>query len=151
VTRLPRVSGRETIRALERGGFRVVRTRGSHHYLRYGDRGSLVTVPIHGNRDIPLGTLRNILRQANVTVDEFIELLRDQGSRPAEPALSEAERVWPRISTRRSTPTGHGSTSSHSLSPASDTRSLVRLWISMRFLDVMPRGLLINGPALIRR
>jgi predicted RNA binding protein YcfA (HicA-like mRNA interferase family) len=36
-----------------------------------------VIVPVHGNRDIPLGTLRSILDQAGLTIEEFIELLRD--------------------------------------------------------------------------
>jgi predicted RNA binding protein YcfA (HicA-like mRNA interferase family) len=36
-----------------------------------------VTVPVHGNRDLPAGTLRAILRQANITVDELVRLLNE--------------------------------------------------------------------------
>lgn len=50
--------------------------RGSHVYLKHPDAPSLVTVPVHGNRDVPLGTLRSILAQAGLTVDEFVALLK---------------------------------------------------------------------------
>jgi len=36
-----------------------------------------VTVPVHGNRDLPPGTLKSILQQAGLTVDELVELLKD--------------------------------------------------------------------------
>lgn len=70
------------MRALERGGYVVTHIRGSHHYLRRrvpddGNRGALVTVPVHGNRDLPPGTLKSILQQAGLTVDELVELLKD--------------------------------------------------------------------------
>ncbi len=63
------------IRALQRGGFRVTHVRGSHHYLRRGLEPRLVVVPVHGGRDLPLGTLRSILRQADLTAEELTELL----------------------------------------------------------------------------
>ena len=45
MTALPRLRGRALIRALERGGFAVVRVRGSHHFLRHPDgRGTVVSV-----------------------------------------------------------------------------------------------------------
>ncbi|HAL61315.1 MAG TPA: hypothetical protein DCP08_02785 [Chloroflexi bacterium] len=70
-----RVSGREAIRALERLGFVQVRQRGSHVVLRKETPEGVVgcVVPVH--RELAIGTLRGILRQAKVTVDEFIEKL----------------------------------------------------------------------------
>lgn len=65
--RLPRISGAECIRTLEALGFRQVRQRGSHVVLRQGARGCVV--PLH--RELKLGTLRGILRQAGVDPDEF--------------------------------------------------------------------------------
>ncbi|HEY7462206.1 MAG TPA: type II toxin-antitoxin system HicA family toxin [Gemmatimonadota bacterium] len=62
------------IRALERAGFEIIHIRGSHHYLRRGS-GGLVVVPLHGNRDLPAGTLKAILRQAGLTAETLIELL----------------------------------------------------------------------------
>lgn len=71
--KLPRdVSGAQAVRALQRLGFIGVRHCGSHIRLA---RGILaVTVPAHSN--IAPGTLQSILRQASVTVEEFVEALR---------------------------------------------------------------------------
>lgn len=76
MNRLPRTSGHAVVRALERAGFVVSHTRGSHVYLRKPGSAELVTVPVHANRDLPLGTLRSILRQADLTADELTELLK---------------------------------------------------------------------------
>lgn len=64
---LPIVSGTETIRALEKLGFSVVRQRGSHVVLRRGSAGCVV--PLH--RELKVGTLNGILKQAGVSADEF--------------------------------------------------------------------------------
>lgn len=73
--KLPRVSGEEAIRSLERLGFVQIRQRGSHVSLKkktsQGDVGCVV--PLH--RELAIGTLRNILRQAGITPEELIENL----------------------------------------------------------------------------
>lgn len=69
---LPIVSGAEAIRALELLGFAIVRQRGSHIILRKGSYGCVV--PNH--RELKVGTLRGILKQAGVSPDEFIEALQ---------------------------------------------------------------------------
>jgi len=73
--KLRRVSGQEAIRALERLGFVQGRQRGSHVVLKKqtpeGEVGCVV--PLH--RELAIGTLRGILRQAKVTPDEFMENL----------------------------------------------------------------------------
>ena len=73
--KLRRVSGQEAIQALERLGFVQVRRRGSHVVLKKqtteGEVGCVV--PLH--RELALGTLRGILKQAKVTPDEFMENL----------------------------------------------------------------------------
>ncbi|MGH2602936.1 MAG: type II toxin-antitoxin system HicA family toxin [Dehalococcoidia bacterium] len=63
------------LKALRRAGYEQTHVRGSHHYLRRRDGGPLVTVPVHGNRDLPTGTLRSILRQADLTPEELADLL----------------------------------------------------------------------------
>jgi predicted RNA binding protein YcfA (HicA-like mRNA interferase family) len=74
--RLPVVNGRRVIGALTRAGFRVDRIVGSHHVLIFsGDRSRTVTVPVHSGRDLKPGTLRSIVRQAGLTVEEFAALL----------------------------------------------------------------------------
>lgn len=73
--RLRRVSGREAIRALEALGFVQLRQRGSHVVLRKDtpDGALGCVVPLH--REVAIGTLRGILKQAGVTPDEFMEKL----------------------------------------------------------------------------
>jgi predicted RNA binding protein YcfA (HicA-like mRNA interferase family) len=76
--RLPRVNGKQVIRALRKKEYEVFNVRGSHHYLHRweGDRWSpIVTVPVHGNKILKLKTLGSILKQADLSVEEFIELL----------------------------------------------------------------------------
>lgn len=48
LTRLPRVSGRDLVKALQQAGYEQTHVRGSHHYLRRLDGGPLITVPVHG-------------------------------------------------------------------------------------------------------
>ena len=70
---LPVISGHECVAALKNLGYREVRQKGSH--LRLGCEGqSPVTVPLHDTLD--RGTLRSIIRTVDVTVEEFIRLLR---------------------------------------------------------------------------
>lgn len=73
---LPAVNARQVLAALRRAGFVVDRIVGSHHVLVHPDDARrTVTVPFHGGRDVKLGTLRNIIRQAGMTVEEFRSLL----------------------------------------------------------------------------
>lgn len=74
--RLPAVSAREVIAALRRARFVVDRVSGSHYLLQHPDHPRrAVTVPFHGSRTLKPGTLRNIIRQAGLSVDEFRDLL----------------------------------------------------------------------------
>lgn len=70
--KLPRISSRECLSAFQKLGFSVVRQKGSHIVLRCGDRGCVV--PNH--KEIRIGTLSGILKQADVSVEEFIKALR---------------------------------------------------------------------------
>jgi len=74
VAKLPRITGAEMIRFLQRDGFVLVRVRGSHHFF---DSGELRTsVPLHGNRPLKIGTLRSILRDINMSPKEFTDRFR---------------------------------------------------------------------------
>ena len=68
---LPEVSGRETIKALGRAGFRAIRQRGSHVRLEKitDDVTIKLTVPLH--KSLKKGTLRRIIKDAGLTVQEF--------------------------------------------------------------------------------
>lgn len=69
--KLPRVSGAQVVRALERLGFAVARQRGSHIVLRRGSSGCVV--PNH--RELKTGTLAGVLKQAGVSAEDFVNAL----------------------------------------------------------------------------
>lgn len=73
MTRLPSISGRDCMRALEKAGFYVRRQESSHIIMRRDNPYAQVVVPDHKTLD--RGTLRAIIRQVRMTVDEFIALL----------------------------------------------------------------------------
>jgi predicted RNA binding protein YcfA (HicA-like mRNA interferase family) len=72
VTKLPRVTGKQMVEFLLQQGFEILRVRGSHHVLKRVDRWT--TVPVHGNQNLKIGTLRKILRDIDVSPAEFEEL-----------------------------------------------------------------------------
>jgi predicted RNA binding protein YcfA (HicA-like mRNA interferase family) len=72
--KLPVVEGRQLVAALQKAGFETVRQRGSHIRLRHLD-GRVVTVPVHSGEDVGRGLLRKILRDAELSVEELIDLL----------------------------------------------------------------------------
>ncbi len=73
MTRLPRISGRDCIAALARAGFTVRRQESSHIVLRRTDPFAQLVVPDH--KELDRGTLRAILRQAGISIEQFINLL----------------------------------------------------------------------------
>ena len=74
MTRLPRVTGDEVIRALLKAGFDTVRVKGSHHILQHAD-GRTTVVPVHAGETIGPGLMSKILREIELPRDEFIALL----------------------------------------------------------------------------
>ncbi len=76
MSRLPQVSGKNVVRALEKIGYEKDRMRGSHIILRQTEQPHRrITVPDHD--PVAKGTLRAIIREVGLTVGEFIDLLRD--------------------------------------------------------------------------
>jgi predicted RNA binding protein YcfA (HicA-like mRNA interferase family) len=73
MSKLPVISGAECIKALEKIGFVVNRQRGSHITLVRQEPLTQLTVPNH--KTIAKGTLRTIIRDSGLTVDEFVYLL----------------------------------------------------------------------------
>jgi predicted RNA binding protein YcfA (HicA-like mRNA interferase family) len=69
--KLPVLSGAQVVKALERLGFKFLRQRGSHAIMRKGGIGAVV--PMH--KEVRLGTLNGILRQAQISPDEFLKAL----------------------------------------------------------------------------
>ena len=73
MSKLPQISGKDCIKALEQAGFFVKRKKGSHIILCRDETFAEVVIPNHKTLD--KGTLRAIIRQVDLDVDEFIELL----------------------------------------------------------------------------
>jgi predicted RNA binding protein YcfA (HicA-like mRNA interferase family) len=73
MSKLPKISGRECVKALERAGFYFKRQAGSHIILRRDDPFAQVVVPDH--KELDRGTLRAIIRHAGLSVDKFVQLL----------------------------------------------------------------------------
>jgi predicted RNA binding protein YcfA (HicA-like mRNA interferase family) len=74
MTRLPRLRGKDLVRALVNIGFEAVRTRGSHVFLKHSD-GRVTTVPVHTGETLGPGLLRAILRDVELSAEELAELL----------------------------------------------------------------------------
>ena len=70
---LPVCSGREAVRALEAAGWHVTRQRGSHLVLATAGKSARLSVPLHA--ELRPGTLRSLIRDAGLSVAEFIDLL----------------------------------------------------------------------------
>lgn len=73
--KLPVLKGKEVIKALKKVGFIERRTTGSHCILKNSLTGNIVPVPLHGSKDIKRGTLFGIIKQAELSIEEFVGLL----------------------------------------------------------------------------
>jgi predicted RNA binding protein YcfA (HicA-like mRNA interferase family) len=73
--KLPRVTGDEVVRALQRAGFISDRQRGSHVILIHPQHRTRVSVPVHAGKIVKLGTLKGILDDAGLSPEEFAQLL----------------------------------------------------------------------------
>jgi mRNA interferase HicA len=71
--RLPAVTPRQAVRALERCGWELDRTRGSHQVFRHPEHRHRVVVPMHA-RDLARGTLNAIIAASGVSREEFLKL-----------------------------------------------------------------------------
>jgi predicted RNA binding protein YcfA (HicA-like mRNA interferase family) len=74
MARLPRLTGKEVIAALRRAGFEVARVKGSHHFLHHSD-GRATVVPVHAAEIIGPGLMAKIMRDCDLTREQFQELL----------------------------------------------------------------------------
>jgi predicted RNA binding protein YcfA (HicA-like mRNA interferase family) len=71
---LPILSGREVVRAFSKGGWQMVRQRGSHMIMVKD--GNMATLSVPDHREVAKGTLRSLIRSSGLSVDEFFDLTR---------------------------------------------------------------------------
>lgn len=75
MSKLPVISGRRAVAALERVGYIVMRKKGSHMRLRHPTDPARMPITIPDHRELKSGTLRTVIRDAGLTTDQFRELL----------------------------------------------------------------------------
>lgn len=74
MSRHPRLTGKEIVSALAAAGFEIARVKGSHHFLRHAD-GRATVVPVHTGEIIGPGLMQKILRDCEMTSEEFAAFL----------------------------------------------------------------------------
>jgi predicted RNA binding protein YcfA (HicA-like mRNA interferase family) len=74
MTSVPSLTGKELLSALQKEGFKLLRIKGSHHFVHHSDGRSTV-VPIHSGETIGPGLLAKILRDCDLSREEFQKLL----------------------------------------------------------------------------
>jgi len=74
MTSLPVPTGKQLVAALRKGGFEVIRIKGSHHFLRHAD-GRCTVVPVHAGEDVGPGLLAKILRDCDLSCKQLHQLL----------------------------------------------------------------------------
>lgn len=74
MTRLPRISGKDLVKALSKIGFTIIRIRASHHFMEHSD-GRATVVPVHSNEIIGPGLLNKILKSCEISRDDLIDIL----------------------------------------------------------------------------
>ena len=75
MAKFPRLTGQQVIAALKKGGFDVLRIKGSHHFLTHPD-GRRTVVPVHRGEIIGPGLMLKILRDCELERNEFLEFLK---------------------------------------------------------------------------
>jgi predicted RNA binding protein YcfA (HicA-like mRNA interferase family) len=75
MSKLPAVSSTNLLRVVKKFGFIEKRQRGSHLHLKRDSDNRRITIPIHKGRDIPKGTLTAILKDAGISIEEFLREL----------------------------------------------------------------------------
>ena len=71
---LPILAAKAVMRKLGRAGFRFIHVKGSHYFFHHPLKNRITSVPLHGGKDIGRNLLRKILKQAGLSVEEFLAL-----------------------------------------------------------------------------
>jgi predicted RNA binding protein YcfA (HicA-like mRNA interferase family) len=65
------ISGKKLCQVVERFGWKLARIKGSHQIYTKENVSAIVVIPIHGNRDLPIGTLKGILKDAGLSENDI--------------------------------------------------------------------------------
>ena len=73
---VPRISGKDAVRAFKKADFYVDRIHGAHHILKKDGHPNRLSIPVHPGKTVGIGLLKSQILTAGLTVDEFIDLLK---------------------------------------------------------------------------
>jgi len=73
--KLPRITGKDACKAFAKAGYEWHHTCGSHHILKHPINPNRLSIPVHAGETVGLGLLKDQIDKANMTVEQFIELL----------------------------------------------------------------------------
>lgn len=65
------ISGKKLCKVVEKYGWKLARIKGSHYIYSKENISTIIIIPVHGNRDLPLGTLKGILRDTGLTENDI--------------------------------------------------------------------------------
>jgi predicted RNA binding protein YcfA (HicA-like mRNA interferase family) len=74
MSKLPSISGKKLVSLLEKIGFEILGIKGSHCFIKHPD-GRTTVIPVHANEDLGPGILAKILKDVEISKDEFLKLL----------------------------------------------------------------------------
>ena len=74
MSNFPALSGKKVIRILEKFDFEIIRTKGSHYFLRHSD-GRSTTVPVPSNESIGIGLLLQVLKDCEIDKNDFLKMV----------------------------------------------------------------------------
>ena len=75
MSRLGSYRGEEVVRAFQRGGWKITRQRSSHVILEKEGYEATLSIPVHKGKNVKRGTLRDLIKDARMSVDEFLEYI----------------------------------------------------------------------------
>jgi len=70
--KLPRLTAKELVKVLKKHGFYEYHQTGSHLILKHPSNNSRVSVPMHSGKILKLGTLKSILEQAGISIEDIV-------------------------------------------------------------------------------
>lgn len=73
--KLPTISGKEMIKVLSKIGFEHIRTKGSHAILSKENKDGKTTIPVPLHKELAKGTLKSIMKQAGINLDDLLEFI----------------------------------------------------------------------------
>ena len=75
MSRLGSYRGEEVVRAFQRAGWEITRQRSSHVILEKEGYEATLSIPVHKGKNVKRGTLRDLIKDARMSVDEFLEYI----------------------------------------------------------------------------